>query len=171
MSGSRTVEKALRELETGRVWRAKEILQGRIGSHGYDPTVFEAYGRVLLRMGDLVEAGKYLFLSGARMPAYEEAIALYLTRYLRTSARHLHSSFPACVRGKSVEALPRVVREELERRGYSEGEVQNAVGTAPRSTWRDAVVAFGCLAILLVLIALFFLGVFSGLRTFVEWFR
>ena len=51
-------------LTNNQLWRAKEILQGTIASSGYDPFLFEQYGLILFQMGDLMEAGKYLFLSG-----------------------------------------------------------------------------------------------------------
>ncbi|MDQ3686198.1 MAG: hypothetical protein M3430_11450 [Acidobacteriota bacterium] len=60
----RTLEKAERELAQGNLWRAKEILQGSVSDAGYNIELFEKYGIVLLKMGDLPEAGKFLFLSG-----------------------------------------------------------------------------------------------------------
>jgi hypothetical protein len=51
-------------LGRGALWRAKEILRGRVASSQYDPVLFERYGAVLLEAADLFEAGKFLFLSG-----------------------------------------------------------------------------------------------------------
>src|SRR5687768_18434738 len=55
---NRTIDKARREIENGNLWRAKEILQGAIGSESYDVQLFEMLGTVFLRMGDLPEAGR-----------------------------------------------------------------------------------------------------------------
>lgn len=67
-------------LSRGELWRAKEILQGAIATLKYDPLLYEQYGLILFQMGDLVEAGKYLFLSGQVKEEYETAINLYLKR-------------------------------------------------------------------------------------------
>lgn len=88
----RALEHAERELAQGRLWRAKEVLQGAI-SNGYDRELFERLGLVLLRMGDLCEAGRYLFLSGRREAAYQESIGLFLSRHQR-NPRALFAAFP-----------------------------------------------------------------------------
>ncbi|GEM_PF-2206091 len=59
-------ERADAAIAAGKLWRAREILQGNIALHGYDQHLFERYGQVLLQLGDAMEAGKYLFLSGDR---------------------------------------------------------------------------------------------------------
>ena len=48
-------------IERGEMWRAKEILRGNIGTSSYDSQLYERYGRLLLDLGEMVEAGKYLF--------------------------------------------------------------------------------------------------------------
>src|SRR5207244_2839830 len=53
-------------LARGELWRAKEILRGRVASSHFDPVLFERYGEVLLAAADLFEAGKFLFLSPFR---------------------------------------------------------------------------------------------------------
>ena len=58
----------------GQIWRAKELLRGNIAGGRVDPPLLEEYGRLLDSVGDRVEAGKYLFLSGVRSPAYDAAI-------------------------------------------------------------------------------------------------
>src|SRR5437588_10799902 len=87
-------DRAVRELDAGRLWRAKEILQGAVGTSGYEPGLYERYGQVLLRMGDNVEAGKYLFLSRVQNAGYEGAITLFVNRYkLKNSAQPIFT-FP-----------------------------------------------------------------------------
>src|SRR5262245_8259364 len=89
----RTIERAQAEIERGRLWRAREILQGSIRTLGYNLELYEEYGRLSLRMGDAPEAGRFLFLSGARKPEYEEAIHLYLEKHGQSPAG-LFRSFP-----------------------------------------------------------------------------
>jgi hypothetical protein len=76
------------EVRAGRLWRAKEILQGSI-CREYDLRIFERYGQILLLMRDNLEAGKYLFLSGSRKPEYEPARLDCSPRDLRGTIRHL----------------------------------------------------------------------------------
>ena len=39
-------------LAAGKLWRAKEILSGRIASQPYSPALYEQFGALLLRIGD-----------------------------------------------------------------------------------------------------------------------
>lgn len=43
---------------------------GSVGSGSFDPVLYEQLGQALLRMGDDVQAGRFLFLSGVRRPEY-----------------------------------------------------------------------------------------------------
>ena len=53
------------EISNGRLWRAKEILTGRLASSNYDPALFGKLAIVLDGMRDDDEAGRYYLLSGA----------------------------------------------------------------------------------------------------------
>lgn len=170
MSSESTIQKAQQAVTAGELWRAKEILQGRIGAQGFDVAVYEAYGDLLRGMGDTLEAGKYLFLSGVRTPHYKEAIELFLTRHARTDIRQLHRSFPNGMRATAWEILPVVVRDELAARGYSEKEIKKALGQVYKSTFTDGIMIYGCLSAILIVAALFLIGAWSGLRTVIGWF-
>lgn len=104
-------------IKAGQLWRAKDYLQGSIGTSSYHRhlELYEAYGRVLLQMGDTVEAGKYLFLSGCREAEYDKAIELYLNRHGRNGWPQLYSSFPKRARLPRLEDYPEPVAEELRR--------------------------------------------------------
>ena len=104
-------------IERGEMWRAKEILRGNIGSGSYDSQLYERYGRLLLDLGELVEAGKYLFLSGRRGPEYDEAIGVYLSRHPRSRPELLFRSFPSAARFRELHRYPLEVRRTLEERG------------------------------------------------------
>jgi hypothetical protein len=159
------VEAALAE---GAAWRAKEILQGNIATRGYDTRLFARYGQLLLQMGDLVEAGKYLFLSGERQPHYEEAIALYLTRYTRKDPQNLVGTFPQAARLPSLDAYPEPVRQTLDELGIRARMQVASVPQPSRPPTRAARVALalGCALTLLVLV---FLLVCTGVGACAVW--
>ena len=100
-------------IERGAGWRAKEILRGNIRVRGYDVDLYERYGRLLLDVGEISEAGKYLFLSGRRAAEYEDAISVYLTRHI-PNPEHMYYSFPRAARLSDIEEYPEEVRRTLE---------------------------------------------------------
>ena len=108
-------------VQRGEVWRAKEILRGNIASGSYDSQLYERYGMLLMELGELVEAGKYLFLSGRRSPEYARAIDVYLSRYPADRPDVLYHSFPSAARfGEQLSRYPLEVRRTLEERGLPE---------------------------------------------------
>lgn len=106
------LEKAERELANGNLWRAKEILQGSLPSANYNVKLFEKLGVVLLQMGDLPEAGKFLFLSGVREPKYEEAIGIFLRKYGKKPHNFLQS-LPRTARLSRISEYPEAVATKL----------------------------------------------------------
>src|SRR5436853_3485947 len=113
----RTIERARFEAARGNLWRAKELLQGSLRNFDYNLELYEEYGSVLLRMGDLPAAGKFLFLSGARKPDYDEAIGLYLKRH-KGSPAQLFSSFPRRARLIVLSTYPNAVERALRALGF-----------------------------------------------------
>ena len=108
-------------VEKGEVWRAKEILRGNIASGSYDSELYERYGLLLTELGELVEAGKYLFLSGRRSPEYARAIDVYLSRYPADRPEVLYHSFPSAARfSEQLSRYPLEVRRTLQKRGLPE---------------------------------------------------
>lgn len=144
-------------LGAGQLWRAKEILAGRIGSADFSPELCERFGQLLLRMGDDLQAGKYLFLSGVRQPGYEFAIRLFLRRYSRAGWQSLLSSFPAAARCAVWADMPQTVKNELREAGVPiRNESETVWGTlrqAPIAAlgWR------GCLTVIAVVLFVGFL--------------
>jgi hypothetical protein len=139
-------------LNAGELWKARDLLRGRIGSSPYSPDLYEQLGVVLLRMGDVPEAGKYLFLSGRREPDYEAAINLYLQRHGRHGWRQLVGSFPSSARRAQLDVLPTAVLTALEQRGRFTGSlVERLTHRATRA--KAAGCAWGCALRLLALIA------------------
>lgn len=86
----------------------------------------EALGIVLLEMGDKIEAGRFLFISGGRNEKYQSAIEAFLNRFANSSAHQLHSSLPSRARAMQFSELPAPVQSELIQRGFSEKELKSA---------------------------------------------
>ena len=100
-------------IQRGEVWRAKDILRGNIRLRGYDVDLYERYGKLLLEIGEMSEAGKYLFLSGRRSPEYGEVISVYLERHM-PNPEHMYFSFPRAARLNDIDEYPEEVRRTLE---------------------------------------------------------
>lgn len=149
-----------REIEVGRHWRAKELLQGAIRTYGYRPDLFEQYGQLLLRMGDTLEAGKYLFLSGIRRADYDQAIVLFVQRFTRRNPAHLYYAFPAKARLGPPNAYPSVVAEELLRLGVpSNLRASRRVARSAKPQAKSGLLQFGCSVIMLIAGILMVLGI------------
>lgn len=126
-------------------------------THPTDPELLAAYGELLDRLGDRVEAGKYLFLSGRRGDPYDETIELFLARHAKASLGNVTGQFPRALRGKGLAELPAVVRVDLEALGLPEGP-----GRKPRDVdvafpwyqqWVDRAtcgIAYGCFVLVVL---------------------
>jgi hypothetical protein len=161
-------------LSEGKLWRAKEILRGRIGSLPFSPDLYEQYGAVLLDMEDLLQAGKYLFLSGRRRPEYETSIDLFLSRYGKKSGKALADSFPSSVKALSLASLPENVQRELTSRGLPFETAQKSIGKASVSLRTKLTVStalLGCIVVLLLAGASILAGVPIVLRYLWSLFR
>jgi len=112
-------------IDAGEHWKAKEKLQGRMSVPGYDSTLLEEYGNVLLTMNDKLEAGKYLFLSGARKQYYSEFIELYLQRYSGKSTDHIFHTFPKKVQRAAYSDFPEIVKSELQELNFQPKEIKS----------------------------------------------
>ena len=153
-AADRILTRAQTEIDAGRLWRAREILCGAVRTHPTDLRILESYGRLLDRLGDRVEAGKYLFLSGKRGPDVDEAIALFVTRHGRGHLSNLLAQFPQRVRSAGTDAFPPVVGSELEALGLPKGRKPDAsieARTAPPG-WRQSLALGGCAALALLLV-------------------
>ena len=167
------VEAALAE---GKLWRAKEILQGRLGQSPYDPARYALYGTVLLRMGDLVEAGKYLFLSCERNSEYQEAIELYLRRHARRDWPSLAATFPRAARHLAADAYPEAVRQDLRRLGLSVSDpLPTTTATEPlvipRSPIPQRVLVVGCQLLAIFALVCALIGFTVVLKAAVGWLQ
>ena len=114
------IERALAELKAGRLWRAKEILSGYLGTVGYVPEVYAAYGRVLAEMHDSREAGKFLFLSGIAAAEEQAVVDVYLAGIHGKPYGLIFSGFPSAARRRKLEEYPARVRSGLVALGFPE---------------------------------------------------
>ena len=165
----RILARARSEVEAGRRWRAREILQGALRTHPTDTSVLEQYGRTLAELGDMVEAGKYLFLSGQRGAEVDPAIDVFLKRHGRGTLPNLVAQFPKGIRYADLGALPPVVTSDLERLGLP-NETRKKRSAAQRAASVDALdvrhslALIGCALIGIVLVAATVLGLGLILR-------
>lgn len=138
-------ERAQAERQAGRLWRAKEILRGHIGAKPYDSTLCLEYGEVLLELGDVPEAGKYLFLAGSELSEHAESVRVFLERHGK-SVEQLQAHFPSRARGLAPEAYPPLVQRVLEQGGYPTPGREHR---RPSASTRAAV--HGCRIVMVVL--------------------
>lgn len=148
MAKEKTLSKVEKVLSEGTVWRAKEILQGSIG-HGYDYDIYEKYGNVLLQMGDLIEAGKYLFLSGKSLPNYEKPISLYLKRYSKSNPSNIFHTFPKVAQLECLSRYPKTVEQHLRSVGCSDRVLKRNSHRKHEETFFDKIK--GILILILVI--------------------
>lgn len=158
-------------LAESKLWRAKEILQGNLRTHGYDLELYERLGQVLLEMGDTLEAGKYLFLSGAREPRYAEAIELYLARYAHKALRNLTGTLPNAARQTALDSFPEAVQGELrERQVQSVGTLPGPCRVPPGGSLGGRVAKLACCAVAIALMIFVLVCAGAGLPTVLDWF-
>jgi hypothetical protein len=115
------VDQALAE---GKLWRAKEILEGQLSTPDFDRELLLKYGRVLLAMGDLLAAGRVLFFSGYRDAEFQEAIELFLSRHPRSNRNRFAGSIPSMIR-RQAHLAEYVASEEFELSGWSDEALQS----------------------------------------------
>ena len=149
-------DKVQRALDNGELWRAKEILRGRIRNMPFDALLFERYGQVLLRTGDNLEAGMFLLLSGVRKPEYVDAIALFLRRYSRGRWERSFSTFPRSVRRCRWSELPAAARNDLAKLGVPVSRDGDELFFGPWRRRNADISNAGCVVGLLALAAIGF---------------
>jgi hypothetical protein len=158
-------EKVDAAIAQGKLWRAKEILQGQIASFPYDSVLYEKYGAVLQMMRDLIESGKFLFLSGVRIPEYDEPIQIFLSRHGRTGWKSLKGSLPSPVRYLPLERFPTALQKDLQDLDHYEPLLPKP--THRKSIWLQRLFAFG----IVIFIICGFIGLGTIIHFVVSWLK
>lgn len=162
-----------RQIDLGNLWKAKEILQGRLAGTTYDRELYEEYGKVLLAMHDDMEAGKYLFLSGVRHPSYEKAIYLYLNRYGGKTTGALFHTFPHSAQISPIESFPTEVLEVLEKAGHARSAIKGKTRPSEKvdqsSDFIDKLRDFAVISIFLLLLVGLLAQAFRGVAWIFQW--
>jgi hypothetical protein len=111
-------------------------------------------------MGDLPEAGKFLFLSGIRKPEYWQAIGVVLRKHGKNKAHDLFRTFPHKARLVTLSECPDTLAQQLREFGFPEVlKDENEKVVLPAETGRDAAAWITCLAIALAVCASISLGI------------
>ncbi len=127
-------DRAGEEISKGRLWRAKEILRGRLADAEYEPALFEQMGDVLAAMHDDDEAGRFYLLAGR---ADGEAGALaraFLTRRSKRSFARLWSGMPAAACRGQAERLAPGTLALLKEAGFEPPAIKQLLAEGRRRT-------------------------------------
>jgi hypothetical protein len=155
------LERARAEVEAGRLWKARDRLEGYLGTDAHGQDVLALLADVCVRMGDLPAAGKYLYLTeswgggdGVVREAFEERCGRSAVQMLRAlPAKPPLDGYPPDVAAR-LDRLIGGAREE----GYLWGRKVEELGGPPRSSLvlkERAVVA----ALALFTVGIWILGV------------
>ena len=151
----------------GDLEKARDMLKFAVQRSWYDQDLYEMYGRALLHTGDLVQAGKWLFLSGRRAVAYNQAIDQYLARYAKAGGLKLYRSFPSAARLGKPDNYPPPLNEELRTLGVPD-DAPPAYGTpADRSRFATSLAGIGCVTGFFFMLA----SLIVGAVTIVQWIK
>ena len=161
-------------LDAGKLWRAKEILGGRVGAAPFDAKLYEQHGVVLLKMGDLVEAGRFLFVSGARRTEYDEALGLFRDHFGRAGWKAVLGALPGQAKRVPIGSLPIATQEDLRSLGlpvgYERKEAKQAL-QRKSSKLLNVLATGGCLLVVLSVLASLAAGAPLVFKTVMAWFR
>ncbi len=108
---------------------ALRLLGGSCFGAGYDCDYFYLMGRALLLTDSIINAGRFLFLSGVRGPEVSLPIAEFIRRNSdRNNFRQLQSQFPLRVRTYwHLSRFPASVASDLRKLGWPEDTQQEIV--------------------------------------------
>lgn len=103
------MSRARREVEAGRLWKARDRLNGVFSADPSNQEVLELLGEVYFRMGDLPQAGRYWYLTVRRGEDAEIARDAFEERFGR-SVSSTAESLPVQA---PVDGYPEEVQERL----------------------------------------------------------
>jgi len=158
------------------LWRAKEILEGRIGSMSYDPTLYEQYGVILMKTEDLMMAGKYLLLSGSRLPEYNHCIEIFLKRHGRSGWQNMVRLFPAKAKELALSQFPDSVQKDILALGctaeqYDRFITKRIYPPTKMARLRERLMMIGCASLLILTAIIFIFGIPNFIRAISSIFK
>ena len=163
-------EKAEKEIQKDNLWKAKEILQGNLKRLGYDKKLYKMYGYLLDQLGDRIEAGRYLFLSGQIQAEDSESVSLYLKRHTKKDPRYLLRTFPKAAQLKKIEEYPESVGKVLKELGLEDKDLYLKLPKPAehKEAWfdkiHDYVPAVGCIIGIIFLAICLIVGLFTAIK-------
>ena len=107
-----TKDKINQAYKDGKIYRVREILEGNIRSQPYDKELYEEYGKLLYRLKDLKNAGKYLLLADNKEDKYQKVIDSFLKSYSPDQWWYL---FPQKFKKLPIHKLPQSIKELMEK--------------------------------------------------------
>lgn len=125
------------EIDKGRLWRAKEILRGRLAASDYDPILFAQTADVLAAMRDDDEAGRFYLLAGRADGAAGGLARAHLARRSSMRFPQLWSEMPAAVRRVRMDAIPAATLQMLQAAGWRAHEVEKHLAGLERQRKAD----------------------------------
>ena len=103
------LERAQEELKAGRVWKARDRLEGALANDPANQDVLQLLAEICFRMGDLPAAGRYRFLTEAAGLNVREAEAA-----LRERSPTRRALFAALPLKAPLDAYPRSVQVRVD---------------------------------------------------------
>ena len=169
------IEEKLKPLfESKQYWKAKQILRRLIkNSNKYNPEFFGLYGKVLSKMHDDLEAGKYFFLSDLRGPEYDDKINLFISRYTKSKNKRyisLSSQFPKIAQNRKIDDFPEPTRSDILKLGLKteENEIketQNSQDERILKKIRSSIL----MVLIILLVIIFIMSIPIGIVTIFRW--
>ncbi len=163
-------------IDANMLWRAKEILEGRVGSMPYDPELYEQYGVILMKTENVMSAGKYLFLSGSRLPEYKYCIDIFVKRHARSGWQTVVRLFPVKAKQLALSQFPDCVQKDILGLGCTPEQYDLFIGKRKYSRntkmgLGEKLKMVGCVSVLIIVAVILLFGVPSFFRTISSIFK
>jgi hypothetical protein len=123
-------EKVDQLIAEGRLFRAKETLHGMTGSYGYQPSIFQKIGDILVALNEPELAARYYFFSGVRTEVTQPLVDGYVRglQKLKVGAgnkkafstyKDLYDEIPKAIRRAKPNEIPSTIKDELSSVGFT----------------------------------------------------
>jgi hypothetical protein len=113
------------ERTNNRLWRAKELVRGRMTASNYDRELFRRYAEILADMHDDDEAGRYYFLSGYRSGRAVDLVKTFLHRRAKREFENFWNEMPQAAHRISPNSIPDICRSELAELGHTNKSIDD----------------------------------------------